>query len=370
MSRLEDLAGIYSGRRVLLTGHTGFKGSWLSLWLHKLGAEVLGISLEPPSKPCLFESAAIKDIIDGRCVDIRQAEILQQVFAEFDPEFVFHLAAQSLVRLSYKFPLDTMSVNIMGTANVLDACRYSPSTRSVIIVTSDKCYRNNEWVWGYRENDPVGGHDPYSASKGCAELVTSSYTASFFPEQKYGISHQVAVASARAGNVIGGGDWAEDRLVPDCIRALLEGNSIILRSPDAIRPWQHVLEPIYGYLLLGARLHADGPAFSGGWNFAPLDRADIWPVERVVKYICNLWGGGSYTVDSEEKPHEAGLLSLDAIKACMRLGWRPCWRVADALDKTVEWYRFWYHAPEPVAIREMMSRQIDNYLASSQAVTA
>jgi CDP-glucose 4,6-dehydratase len=238
----------------------------------------------------------------------------------------------------------------------------------VLVVTSDKCYRNNEWLWGYRENDPLGGCDPYSASKGCAELVTSFYSASFFPVEKYGQTHRLAMASARAGNVIGGGDWAMDRLVPDCIRAFMADEKIRLRSPDAIRPWQHVLEPLWGYLLLAVRLFDAGPAFSGGWNFAPLDRGDLWDVERVVRHLCELWGEGGYVVDEDVSPHEAKLLSLDATKALVRLGWRPHWNVAKALAKTLEWYQSWSRKTDVSVIRALLSGQIESYLEGIKAV--
>ncbi|MDL2207704.1 CDP-glucose 4,6-dehydratase, partial [Desulfovibrio sp. OttesenSCG-928-M16] len=233
---------IYSGRRVLLTGHNGFKGSWLAFWLQSLGAEVLGLSLDPPGEPCLFDALGLGELVRGLRLDLNDYQGLAAVMADFRPEVVLHLAAQALVRPSYEQPIETLRSNIMGTAHVLEACRHTPSVRAVVIVTSDKCYRNNEWVWGYRENDPMGGHDPYSASKGCAELITASYIKSFFPPEDYGKSHQVAVASARAGNAIGGGDWGRDRLVPDCFRALHAGESVLIRYPTAVRPWQHVLE--------------------------------------------------------------------------------------------------------------------------------
>lgn len=363
MKNFEDILRLYAGRRVLVTGHTGFKGAWLAFWLHKLGARVMGLALDPPDGPSLFELAALNELLEDRRLDIRMARAVREAVAGFKPEVIFHLAAQSLVRPSYQNPLETLDVNVMGTAAVLDACRFSPKTRAVVVVTSDKCYRNNEWVWGYRENDPMGGHDPYSASKGCAELVTASYTASFFSEKKYGITHHTSVASARAGNVIGGGDWAVDRLIPDCIRAFLAGEVVRLRSPGAIRPWQHVLEPLLGYLFLGGRLFAEGPAFSGGWNFAPLDRGDTWNVERVVKHLCELWGGVSYVADAGTSLHEAGLLSLDASKAFARLGWRPRWGVAKALEKSVEWYRGCNHDSGVAAVRALLSEQIDNYVS-------
>jgi CDP-glucose 4,6-dehydratase len=363
MSGAREL-GLYSGRRVLVTGHTGFKGAWLSFWLHGLGATVQGLALDPPSPRSLFEDAAIGEIVADRRLDVRRAGEVREAVAGFNPEIVFHLAAQSLVRPSFRDPLGTLGVNVMGTASVLDACRHSPATRAVVVVTSDKCYQNREWVWGYREDDPLGGRDPYSASKGCAELVAASYAASFFPARLYGRTHGTAVASARAGNVVGGGDWAADRLVPDCVRAFLAGETVRLRSPRAIRPWQHVLEPLLGYLVLGARLFEDGPAFAGGWNFAPLDRGDVWDVEQVTGHLCGLWGeGASYAVEDDPSSPETGLLGLDASKALARLGWRPRWGVAEALARAVGWYRGWSGDPGVPAVRGLLSGQIDDYVS-------
>jgi CDP-glucose 4,6-dehydratase len=361
MSIVNNLS-IYNNRRVLLTGHTGFKGGWLTVWLRLLGAKTLGISLAPPGKPSMFEVLKLGDLVDGKHIDITNFSALRDAVSEFQPEIVLHLAALSLVRPSYNDPLSTLNTNIMGTANVLEACRLTPSVRSVVVVTSDKCYRNNEWVWGYRENDPMGGHDPYSASKGCAELVTASYIKSFFPQQNYGLTHNVAVASARAGNAIGGGDWGVDRLIPDCFRALHKGESIRIRYPAAVRPWQHVLECLYGYLLLGARLLEEGPKYGCGWNFAPMDMGDIWPVERVVQYICTLWGDGSYALEGGSQPHEAHMLCLDCTKANIELGWRPRWRVAKALRATTDWYRARTDDPTPEYMRDVTLRQIEDYM--------
>jgi CDP-glucose 4,6-dehydratase len=357
-----DALQLYSKRRVLLTGHTGFKGSWLALWLRELGAEVLGVSLDPPGTPSMHEMLRLGELIQNRRSDIRDFAALRDAFLDFQPEVVLHLAALSLVRPSYKDPLASLHTNIMGTANVLEACRQTPSVRATVIVTSDKCYRNNEWVWGYRENDPMGGHDPYSASKGCAELVTTSYIKSFFPQNSYGNSHNVAVASARAGNAIGGGDWGTDRLIPDCFRALHKGESIHIRYPTAVRPWQHVLECLHGYLLLGAKLLDEGPKYGCGWNFAPMDMGDIWPVERVVKFICELWGKGRYVIDGGAQPHEAHMLCLDCTKANIELGWRPRWRVARALRETTAWYRAWTDNPSAARMRDVTLRQIEEYM--------
>jgi CDP-glucose 4,6-dehydratase len=362
MHTFEDIFRLYKGRRVLLTGHTGFKGSWLALWLQKLGAEVLGISLQPPSTPSMYETLRLEELVQGRCLDINDFTMLCAAFHDFQPEIVFHLAALALVRPSYKDPLATLHTNIMGTANVLEACRRTPSVRSVVIVTSDKCYRNNEWVWSYRENDPMGGHDPYSAGKGCAELLTTSYIKSFFPQEGYGNSHNTAVASARAGNAVGGGDWGTDRLIPDCFRSLCAGECIHIRYPAAVRPWQHVLDCLHGYLLLGAKLLEEGPKYGCGWNFAPMDTGDIWPVERVVEYICGLWNKGQYVVDGGAHPHEAHMLRLDCTKAAVELRWRPRRRVAEALRVTTAWYRAWADDSSPAHMRDVTLRQIEEYM--------
>lgn len=358
---MHTMRASYAGRRVLLTGHTGFKGSWLSLWLRELGAEVLGLSLDPPSVPSMHDALGLGGYIKGVYLDLADYTRLEAVMNDFRPEVVLHLAAQSLVRPSYARPLETLQANIMGTAHVLEACRHTPSVRAVLIVTSDKCYRNNEWVWGYRENDPMGGHDPYSVSKGCAELITASYIKSFFPPEKYGTHHSVAVASARAGNAIGGGDWGRDRLIPDCFRALHEGRTISIRYPGAVRLWQHVLECLSGYLLVGARLLEYGPRFGCGWNFAPIGMGDVWPVERVVKKVCELWGGGTYRVEAGSHPHEAHMLCLDCTKANVELGWWPRYPVAKALEITARWYREFHDNASPAALRRMTLLQIQEY---------
>ncbi|WP_300909681.1 CDP-glucose 4,6-dehydratase [uncultured Desulfovibrio sp.] len=356
------LKEFYHGRRVLVTGHTGFKGSWLSMWLHMLGAEVMGVALDPPGTPSMFGSLRLHELMDSRHTDINDYPALEKTLRQFAPEVVIHMAALSLVRPSYKNPLATLNTNILGTARVLEACRHCPATRAVIIVTSDKCYRNNEWVWGYRENDPMGGHDPYSASKGCAELVTASYIKSFFPPGEYGQSHQTAVASARAGNAIGGGDWGLDRLIPDCFRALHQGEAIHIRYPSAVRPWQHVLECLSGYLMLGARLCQEGPRYGCGWNFAPMDMGDIWPVGKVVEHICRLWGNGRVVTDQGAQPHEAHMLCLDCTKARIDLGWLPRYRVARALRETVAWYKAWSEDPSPQRMRAVTLGQIQTYM--------
>ncbi|MBT9145439.1 MAG: CDP-glucose 4,6-dehydratase [candidate division WS2 bacterium] len=336
MSGLFD--NIYSGKRVLITGHTGFKGSWLSIWLHELGANVIGYALEPPTIPSLFEICGLDKRITSITGDIRDIRTLRGVFKKYQPEIIFHMAAQSLVRYSYKAPVETYETNIMGTVNLLEACRHTPSVRVIVNITSDKCYENREWVWGYREIDPMGGYDPYSSSKGCAELVTNAYLTSFFNPDSYK-GHSVSLASVRAGNVIGGGDWGEDRLIPDCIKALLENRQIIVRYPDAVRPWQHVLEPLFGYLLLAQHLYQDGPAFSGAWNFGP-DDEDVKPVRWIVEYVTKMWGNNaSWKLDTGKHPHEAHYLKLECSKAKSKLGWHPKWNLKVGLEKTIEWYK-------------------------------
>ena len=356
----------YAGKRVVVTGHSGFKGSWLCLWLRELGAEVLGISVEPPSTPSMYEALHIGGTICSKHVDIRDYDALHAAMRDFKPDMVLHLAALSLVRPSYEHPLATLDTNIMGTAHVLEACRHIPSVRAVVIVTSDKCYRNNEWVWAYRENDPMGGHDPYSVSKGCAELIVSAYTKSFFSPAQYGSGHHVAVASARAGNAIGGGDWGKDRLIPDCFRSLLADQSIRIRYPFAVRPWQHVLECLCGYLMLAARLCEEGPRYGCGWNFAPMDMGDIWPVERVVKRICSLWGNGRYEILGGEHPHEAHMLCLDCTKSSIELKWHPRYTVARALEVTTEWYRAWNDNNDAAHMRDVTVRQIREYMDAAR----
>lgn len=351
---------IYKNKKVLVTGHTGFKGSWLSIWLKILGAEVIGYSLEPPSDPSNFYACGLKDELIHVHGDIRDYEHLLAVFRSYRPEIVFHLAAQPLVRLSYKDPRLTYETNVMGTVNLLEAVRSTDSVRVTINVTSDKCYENREWVWGYRENDSMGGYDPYSSSKGCTELVNTAYLSSFFPPDKYGHSHQVGLASVRAGNVIGGGDWGQDRLVPDCVRALSRGEEIAIRHPKAIRPWQHVLEPLSGYLILGVKLWDNGPQYSGAWNFGPMDD-EVWTVEELVRKVCTLWGNGSYIIDSQPHPHEAHWLKLDCSKARIELDWNPKFKVQAALEKTVEWYRIFYSGSPADELRTSTIKQIEEY---------
>ena len=352
--------GVYRGRRVLITGHSGFKGSWLAIWLKMLGAEVIGYSLEPPSDPSNFEACGIKNILTHIYGDIRDHRHLVSVFQRYQPEFVFHMAAQPLVRLSYSEPRLTYETNVMGTVNVLEAVRQTRSVRVVVNVTSDKCYENREWVWGYRECDPMGGYDPYSSSKGCAELVTAAYRRSFFSPSTPQPS--VALASVRAGNVIGGGDWGRDRLVPDCICALSQGKEIVIRNPNAVRPWQHVLEPLSGYLLLGARLWTDGPRYASAWNFGPADD-EVYTVEEVVKEVIRLWGQGRYRIDACKHLHEAHWLKLDCSKAHIKLGWKSRLNTKQALGKTVEWYRQFYESRSTEELCVFTQRQIEEYMA-------
>ena len=328
----------WRGRRVLVTGHTGFKGSWLSLWLQALGAEVTGLALAPPSEPSMFETARVALDMASRLVNIRDAQAVQAAVQAADPEVILHLAAQSLVRPSYADPVATYATNVMGTAHLLQAARSLRHLKAVLVVTSDKCYENREWLWGYRENEALGGYDPYSSSKGCAELVTAAFRNSFFPVARHA-DHGVAVASARAGNVVGGGDWATDRLIPDCIRAIEAGLPIRIRSPHAVRPWQHVLEPLTGYLMLAERLYIEGPSFAEAWNFGPADE-DARPVQWVVEEVVRGWGDGvRWEVDASHTPHEAGLLRLDSSKARARLGWHPRWPLAVGLQKIGAWHR-------------------------------
>lgn len=326
----------WKGKRVLVTGHTGFKGAWLALWLEKLGASVTGFSIGIPTEPSLFGALGQGGRVADLRGDIRDGEALCAALEASKPEIVFHLAAQSLVRLSYQDPLGTLSTNIMGTANVLEAVRRSSSVRAVISVTSDKCYDNREQHHAYREGDPLGGRDPYSCSKGCAELVTAAYRLSFFSADKVGI------ASVRAGNVIGGGDWSADRLVPDCMRAFAAGNEVIIRSPASVRPWQHVLEALRGYLLLGQRLWSEPARFSGPFNFGP-SIEDSRPVSFVVEQLCRGWGAGaSFRIERSEGLHEASLLQLDSSHAQSALGWRPLLALPEALAWTANWYKSFY----------------------------
>jgi CDP-glucose 4,6-dehydratase len=341
----------WNGRRVLVTGHTGFKGSWLCLWLQALGADVYGFALDPATDPNLFELAHIADGMTSMIGDIRDPDALERAVGEAKPEIVVHLAAQPLVRESYLNPVETYATNVMGLVHLLEATRRLSQIRVLINVTTDKCYENQEWPWGYRESDPMGGYDPYSSSKGCSELVTQAYRRSFFKDG-------VAVATARAGNVIGGGDWARDRLIPDILDAFAGGSPAVIRYPDAIRPWQHVLEPLSGYLLLSQRLFADGAAVAGGWNFGPEDR-DCKPVRYVADRLIKLWGDdASWTHDGEEHPHEAGFLKLDCSKAAYCLDWRPRWHLERALEAVIDWHKGYLDGED---LAQLSHRQITEF---------
>lgn len=346
-------------RRVFVTGHTGFKGSWLCLWLHDLGAEVTGYALNPPTDPSLFYLCDIKRFTRTIIADVRDGDALTSAMLAAQPEIVIHMAAQPLVRDSYKIPVETYAINVMGTVNLLEAARQCKTVKAIVNVTTDKCYENKEWIWGYRENEPLGGYDPYSSSKACSELVTSAYRNSFFSSKDHG-TQGVAVASARAGNVIGGGDWATDRLIPDCVRAILQNETIIIRNPAAIRPWQHVLEPLSGYLLLAQKLYENGAKYAEAWNFGPED-SDAKPVEWIVKSLCEKWdGNASYRTDTGSHPHEAHYLKLDCSKAKSELGWRPRWDLAQALDRIVDWTKAY---KERKGVKEVCLKQIEAYSA-------
>lgn len=350
----------WHGRRVFITGHTGFKGSWLCLWLSSLGAKISGYALEPPTNPSLFELAGVGELVTSTIADVRDSAELQRALQAAKPEIVIHMAAQPLIRESYNNPVETYAVNVMGTVNLLEAIRHCDSVRAVVNVTTDKCYENREWHWGYRENEPMGGYDPYSSSKGCSELITAAYRNSFFNLQDFK-SHGVALASARAGNVIGGGDWAADRLICDCVKALLEKRAIQIRNPNAIRPWQHVLEPLSGYMLLAQKLYEQGTRFAEGWNFGPNDE-DANPVEWIVQRLCEYWGeDASYFIDQGEYPHEATYLKLDCSKAKSLLYWQPCWDLEKTLGSIVEWTKGYQQGAD---IKALCLNQISEYQTS------
>ncbi|WP_332778388.1 CDP-glucose 4,6-dehydratase [Polaromonas sp.] len=328
----------WRGKRVFLTGHTGFKGSWLSLWLEQLGASVTGYSLAPPTTPSLFEAARVAEGMQSLHGDIRDLPALLKAMQAAQPEIVIHMAAQSLVRRSYAEPVETYATNVMGTVHLLEAVRQTAGVKAVVNVTTDKCYENKEWVWGYREDEPMGGHDPYSNSKGCAELVSSAYRSSFFSPHTHA-QHGVALATARAGNVIGGGDWAKDRLIPDILAAFEKAQPVVIRNPHATRPWQHVLEPLRGYLTLAEKLYMEGTAFAEGWNFGP-HSDDARPVEWIVTQLAQKWSdGASWQIDAGEHPHEANYLKLDISKASHHLNWQPVMRLDQALGLIVDWTR-------------------------------
>ena len=350
-------APFWKDRRVLITGHTGFKGSWLSLWLQKKGARVVGYALPPPTEPSLFVSAKVDEGMTSIIGDVRDSNALRQCLTEHEPEIVIHMAAQALVRPSYDDPIETFSTNVMGTANILESIRKSNTVKSAVMITSDKCYENKEWMWGYRETDPMGGYDPYSSSKGCAELVSSAYIRSFF-SPSHDKKTKAMVSTARAGNVIGGGDWSKDRLVPDIVAAIFKGESVIIRSPHAIRPWQYVLEPLRGYLMLAEKLYHDGGEYTGAWNFGPDDQ-DARPVSWIVDTLTQYWGeGANWDLDPNEHPHEATYLKLDCTKAKQLLGWWPVVNLSTALNWIVQWYRCLKNGDD---MRQQTLDQINRY---------
>lgn len=337
----EFLKTFYTNKKVLITGHTGFKGAWLSLWLLDLGAEVAGYALAPDTDPNLYDILGLGRRVNSFIGDVRDRERLRSFVSDFRPEIVIHMAAQPLVRCSYEDPVLTYETNVMGTVNVLEVCRDVSTIKAIINVTSDKCYQNHGENRPYFENDPMGGHDPYSSSKGCSELITGAYLRSFFPPEGYAIKHKTALASARAGNVIGGGDWSMDRLLPDCIKAILANKDIVIRYPDAVRPWQYVLEPLYGYLLLAKKLYEDGSPFSGPWNFGPGEKNEK-PVKWIVDKLDELWEGGiKWGISEASQPYEAAYLRLDSNKALSSLGWESSMDLSRTLLETVEWYKTW-----------------------------
>ncbi|MCK5537450.1 MAG: CDP-glucose 4,6-dehydratase [Bacteroidales bacterium] len=343
----------WKGKKVLITGHTGFKGSWLSLWLQQVGADVIGYALKPPTRPSLFEVAKVANGMTSIIGDIRELKHLQDVIIQYQPEIIFHLAAQALVRYSYEHPVETYATNVMGTVHLLEAVRQVKGIKVVVNITSDKCYENKEWVWGYRENEPMGGYDPYSNSKGCAELVTSAYRQSFFNTQ-----NTVALASARAGNVIGGGDWASDRLIPDIMQAIIDKKSVIIRNPQAIRPWQHVLEPLHGYLVLAEKLWENGTIYADAWNFGPLE-SDAKPVQWIVEQLTHMWSDkASWILDNKKQPHEANYLKLDCAKANTNLGWYPKWNLEATLQNIISWYQAYQQQQD---MQKITLKQIEHY---------
>lgn len=337
---LDLFQDFYKGKRILVTGHTGFKGSWLSIWLHELGADVVGVALDPYSEKDNYVLSGIGNKIKADLrADIRDSKAVKQIFSEYQPEIVFHLAAQPLVRLSYEFPVETYETNVMGTINVMEAMRSTESVKVGVMITTDKCYENREQIWGYRENEPMGGYDPYSSSKGAAEIAISSWRRSFFNPQDYGKKHHVSIASVRAGNVVGGGDWAKDRIVPDCIRALEAGDAVEIRSPKAVRPWQHVLEPLSGYMLLAKKMWEEPTKYCEGWNFGP-KMESITNVWNVARKLINYYGkGGLIDASTLEAPHEANILMLDISKVHFKLGWSPRMDIDQCMSMVADWYK-------------------------------
>ena len=355
-------SAFWSQRRVLVTGHTGFKGAWLSFWLQKMGTQVSGLALEPPTTPSLFEELQLSGGMNHVIGDIRDLDQVRDAFSSADPEILIHMAAQPLVRESYTDPVGTIATNVLGTAHVLDAARGCTNLKAIVVVTSDKCYEDQNWVWGYRENDPMGGSDPYSSSKGATELIAASYRHSFFHPGQHD-KHGVALASVRAGNVIGGGDWAADRLLPDFFRAMNREAPIHLRYPGAIRPWQHVLEPLSGYLTLAQRLYEQGSPYAEGWNFGP-ETQDCRDVQWITAELCRLWGDNArWEVDpQQDHPHESNTLKLDCSKAKTRLDWTPHWSLSEALSAVVDWQRAYSDGQD---MRRVTEQQIQDFLKQS-----
>ena len=346
-------ASFWKGKKVYLTGHTGFKGSWLSLWLQNMGANVKGYSLIPNTTPNIFTEARVAENIESEIGDIRDLTQITKSMSDFNPDVLIHMAAQPLVRLSYKDPVDTYTTNVIGTVNVLEAARKCSNLKAIVSVTTDKCYENNEWEWGYRENEPMGGHDPYSSSKGCAELVTAAYRRSFFSTKE-----TASLASARAGNVIGGGDWSDDRLIPDILKAFEKSESVIIRNPLSTRPWQHVLEPLSGYLVLAQELFENGDAFAEAWNFGPKDE-DCKPVNWILDKMVSKWGDGAcWELDKNNNPHEAGFLKLDCSKAANRLKWQPKWNLEHTLNLIIDWHQLYLNKLD---VKKECIKEIKNY---------
>jgi len=348
----------WKNKRVFLTGHTGFKGSWLSLWLQDMDAIVKGYALAPITMPSLFEVAKVGETIESEIGDIRNLEQLQISMQVFNPDILIHMAAQPLVRLSYREPIKTYDVNVLGTVKVLEAARQCNNLKAIVSVTTDKCYENKEWAWGYRENEPMGGYDPYSSSKGCAELVTSAYRRSFMQDLGIGL------ASARAGNVIGGGDWSDDRLIPDILKAFEQDDDVVIRNPKSIRPWQHVLEPLSGYLVLAQRLYEEPTQYAEGWNFGPHD-ADAKPVDWILDRMVAKWNGAAgWELNDDGHPHEAGHLKLDISKAKSSLKWQPTWHLEQTLEKIIDWHEAWLKGGD---MQSKCLTEIDEYMLDMKA---
>lgn len=349
---------IYKNKKVLVTGHTGFKGAWLCLWLKQLGAEVIGYSLKPETTPNLFELLNLQEDITSIIGDIRDEENLTKVIDIYKPEIVFHLAAQSLVRVSYDEPKMTYETNVIGTLNLFEAIKKSSSVKVIVNITTDKCYENKEWVYSYRENDAMGGYDPYSSSKACCELLTSSYRNSYFSK------NNIAISSVRAGNVLGGGDWAKDRLIPDIVKSLKDKKNILIRNPKAIRPWQYVLEPLSAYLLLATLMLEDTNKYSEGWNFGPDENINL-NVENIIEKCINIWGEGSYTIDKSANPHEANLLNLDITKAKNVMNWFPVYNIEETLTESISWYKNFY-TNETFNVKDYSIKQIEKYVLKAK----